>query len=296
METRIEDIKGVRTRLIHFDNLNEYVEVARNHGPSMHDIQNGVDEPEKWAGGVNVEGAHKLAHDGYYPDAPTVEEVISAIESDLAESMENTFEAVYDVAGSAVDVGRYLAGDPECMMDAIPIRVMRTGRVIRVAVPFGYSANVREESVRRRGAAVMALLEILGALQIPVEIYGTFVVVPQARRGNAKTPEQTAYTVRLVGPDGIMDKGTVTYALSHPSMLRKLGFSVMEATIPEKEHRSYHMGSGYGRPDKTRVEHLEINAENAIVLPNITSMDQWTTEECVAWVRGQVERIQTMQA
>src|ERR1700761_3635516 len=38
----------------------------------------------------------------------------------------------WDVQGSTVDVGQYLAGEPECMIDFPPVPVPATGRVVSI--------------------------------------------------------------------------------------------------------------------------------------------------------------------
>ena len=44
-------------------------------------------------------------------------------------------EPTWDVTGSEVDIGAYLSGVPECMVDAVPRQVSRRGKVVTFLVP-----------------------------------------------------------------------------------------------------------------------------------------------------------------
>lgn len=263
-----------------FLTLDEFIDKAIAHGAPK---SAGSD---KWAGG-SFEEAIAMAKDGYEPDNPTIEEIVSQIETSMASSMATTFDTVYGVEGAAVDIGRYLAGEPECMVESVPIKVMRTGRIIRVAVPVGISAGTDQKSIERRGAAVMALLDILARLQFPVEIYAVIAMHGEGKHGRLD------YTVKCVGAGDTIDRARVAYALCHRSMFRRLGFSVMDSEPSEIGVKFGHRGSFYGMPSwEAKLEDLEIGEENAIVLPQLTMSEKWSVDDCVSWVREQVERIQ----
>jgi hypothetical protein len=265
--------------------LDEFIRIAVQHGPRV-----GADLNVSWSGGTFSE-AIAMAKAGYKPENPTIDEIVESIETSLDSSMMTTFESFMDVTGDAVDVGRFLTGEPECMMTSLPIRVMRTGRVIRVAVPVAQSAATDEDTYLRRGAAVMALLEILGQLQIPMEIYA---VMAMHSRDNRES--RLDYAVKIVGAGEVLDHGRAAYALCHRSFFRQIGFSVMDS---EPDEIGYHFGANgayYGVPSwGAELADLEINDENAIVLPEVSMGDRWHVNTCVEWVREQVARIQAMQ-
>src|SRR5258708_4027099 len=56
---------------------------------------------------------------------------------------------VYDVAGGSVDIGRYLTGDPECMITWPLQPGSHAGKVISLGVPVTYSGGVPAEPVTR---------------------------------------------------------------------------------------------------------------------------------------------------
>ena len=59
-----------------------------------------------------------------------------------------------NVGGSEVDIDRYLAGEPECMVDyASPQGKVR---MVDVVVNTAFSSFVREETIIERGAAICA--------------------------------------------------------------------------------------------------------------------------------------------
>lgn len=244
---------------------------------------------DDWDGGWNFSDTIDHARtDGYSDAIPDAKQLLTRIETDLGEGMVQGFVQVFDVAGSEVDMGRYMSGIPECMAESVPMKVMRTGRVIQVAIPVCYSSDIHAETIKQRGAAVMALVDAFAMMQHPVEIYAV-----DARHGHTrKSANRFSYTIKVQGADEPLNMGRIMYALAHPSMLRKMGFAANWNEDAEFVER-FGIGFGYGTASyDARIEDLDINIENAIILPTLTSNYGWEEESAVKWIRKQLTMIE----
>jgi len=76
----------------------------------------------------------------------------------------------YDVAGGEVDIGRYLAGEPESMVEYALQPLSRAGRVLRLQVEVSQSWRVAAATIRAIGNAVVALADGLRVRGVGLEI------------------------------------------------------------------------------------------------------------------------------
>lgn len=224
---------------------------------------------------------------GWRDSIPEAERLIGRIEADLGDSMQDDFVSVFDVAGSEVDMGRFLTGEPECMRESMPMKVKSTGRVIKLAVPVCYPATVDADTVKKRGAAVMALVNAFAMHQHTVEVHA--VIAIEGRMRNQKMDRRLSYSIVVQEADQPLDMGRIMYALAHPTMLRQLGFAA-EHNEDDEARRTFSIGGSYGHPSyAAELDDLNINVENAIILPPLMSNYGWQTEEeCVAWIKDQM--------
>lgn len=280
----------------------EWLDAAEKGEPDMPDTYKepstwtSGNDREHWLGDGSFADTFKAASgDGYRRAIVDAEKLVAHIETDLGYAMVNDFQATYDVAGAEVDMGRFMAGEPECMVESLPMKVMRTGRVVKIAVPVCYPSTINAETVLARGAAVMALVNAFAMMQHPVEIYATTNIHGNWSKRNGTDGKQTSprlsYSVRVQDADQPLNMGRVMYALAHPTMLRHLSFAV-EHTEDEKVRGYFGVGGSYGHPSyECRIDDLNINVENAIILPPLMSNYGWSESESVAWITQQLAKI-----
>jgi hypothetical protein len=183
-----------------------------------------------------------------------VESVIDGVERthDL-----DTFTPVYDVTGGAVDVGRFLSGEPECMVDYLPVPTTDVGRVITLCASVTYSGAVDVESIKRRGHTVAALAFALTRIGLAVELWADMSA------GNSSVTHRARVLVK--GANDELDVARIMFAFTHPAMLRGIGFGVMNS-YPENIRDAYGRGL-YGSP----VDPKRDLPDGTIYLPSICS-------------------------
>jgi hypothetical protein len=101
-----------------YDSLSDFADYAENFSS---EVTTGRESPH-WAygepGHFGNDAAFRLARDGWQSKQDEAiniaEEAIREIETEMDI---DRWEPVWDVTGGAVDIGQYLAGEPECMME-----------------------------------------------------------------------------------------------------------------------------------------------------------------------------------
>lgn len=173
-------------------------------------------------------------------------------------------EASYDWGRTAeggrgeIDVATYLTGDPECIVARVDAS---TASSIRIYVDCSASFMVDGAKMTERGAILAAMIDALHQRGVLVELWA----------GQRMTNGESVYAswVKLKANTEPLDIQQVVYALAHPSFLRRLGFSALEA-----EPFAFQLGcvtGGYGR---SIVGHEDIR-----VMP--TSFFEKTSAACV---------------
>ncbi|WP_158884859.1 DUF7192 family protein [Amycolatopsis anabasis] len=222
--------------------------------------------------GASWEEAVQLAIDGW----PLALEEIDVTVSELRESAGlshsvTLLEPTWDVTGSEVDVGAYLAGVPECMVDAVPRQVSRRGKVITFLVPAGYSHRIEHKVIINRGLALATLCAAIIDAGHSVEIWSGFAGIVQL----PGTEQRYCGVTRVIAAGEPFDVGRLIFAAAHPAMLRRLWFGVWNAQ-PEAVAAAME-ADNYGHPPYT-CEATDLPAEitEPYVFPYLTEEDrQW---------------------
>ena len=243
-------------------------------------------------GGTFNQAMERATGKGYAEVLPEVERVAGRVSDQVFTSrLESTFQAVHDVAGSEVDIDRFLDGTPECMIESEPVRIARQGRAVRVAVNVSASWCTDEAVIRRRGAAVLALLDVLRRAQHPVEVWA--VVQVRAQKSDGAVGVTSVLVQRADEP---VDEGRLAFALAHPGFLRRLWFAC-EEQHPGGIRQAYsfgHTGGGYGIPvPKCREDCVPPDATGHTILVDGLGVGniKWTEEQGAEWINDQLDTL-----
>lgn len=179
-----------------------------------------------------------LALQGWTECRPDVDALLSDLQDSINNVMSDHYVVQHDVAGADVNMGLFMSGEPECMMQFVPEPEARMGRVVRVLVNGVVSGGTPKERIVKRGVAVLALVNTLHLMGVGIELW-----FESAIEG---TDKKTYSTVcKLHDSSQPLDIDNVMFALAHPSMLRRLVFSVQEQSKYKRQQRATE-GQGYG--------------------------------------------------
>jgi hypothetical protein len=180
---------------------------ARKHGPHGH--------PDKsWMGGMTHDEAKRAAYDGDAAGVETSDKLMAEFEALAPRS--RRWRTIDTVAGGAPNIGAYLAGSPLAMRRRQ--RALAQGAPLTIFVDVVSSAGISAKDLKKRGAAVLALVRVLGALR-PVSVY----MVAGGGSGGRDLPAAFV-AVRMDDP---MDLSRAAFFLGHPGAARGLAYSLM---------------------------------------------------------------------
>lgn len=183
----------------------------------------------------SFEEAENLARHGWNEIRPEIDALVDKIDSVVAPTLQPAFTNYFDVSGDSVDIGRFMDGEPECMLETKLAHIAKPGRVVSILVDGFYSASNRAEDIRARGVAIVALIDALEKMQHSAEVW-----LETSFRDSKLT-----YLVNLRRADQALNIDTLMFAIAHPSAYRRIGFAMQES-----EPREFKVGDGhsYGRP------------------------------------------------
>ena len=110
------------------------------------------------------------------------------------------------------------------MIDYVAEPQSRMGRVVKVMVNMVFSSYVKTDDIIKRGVVTVALIDTLHKLGVGVEVWSES---PTASQGVDKGDVCSQLT-KLHDSSEMLDINNLMFGVCHPSMLRRIGFSVTE--------------------------------------------------------------------
>jgi hypothetical protein len=254
-------LKGVHTRSTEFttkrqcvifgDNLNDvenWLQSTPRKWSVKHSESNGA--TQSWDLGAGYRGACRLAKDGWSEGANDLDARLQAI----MPASGRTARWGYSVAGSSVNIGRFLTGNPRCMRSRSR-RDMGSAPVFHIVVNVVASCAVRGEQMANYGTAIVGLIDRL-------ENTGKRVALDVMSVTKANdTRLATGWRVKAAGDH--VDLGAIAFAIAHPAAFRRFGFAMMERSPNSAESH------GYGRCADLIPEDVPDYTEGTMLLDGI---------------------------
>jgi len=231
-----------------------------------------------WAGTATYAEAMDLTRKGWADGLKDIKDLSEKIWSVVGQEIQKT-SFFYDVAGCQPDIDRYLAGEPENMIQFVSEKEQAgKGKIVKVFVNNVASSGITTAAMFGRGAAVVALVDALENLGFSCEVM-TADAIASTWRGDK---EILQYEVMLKRAGQSLDLDRLAFALAHPCWLRRLVFCAMEQESPEIR-RMFGVGANYGCPAESRGLTSD---ERGIEVPSLRYGEQtWTDlESATAWV------------
>lgn len=244
-----ELIEGSYSRMT-YNSLDEYADAAEKHVNREHLYAHGLHAGKKFTGHTDFEQALTLARSGWDEHLTgTIDLAESAVSMCERDHEELRPEMTFDVCGDSVDIGRYVTGEPECMVDYPLTPVSTSGKVITLCASTTHWAHASAESITRRGQAITALALALSRLGHAVEIWADY--------SSDGSTTHSRIRVLVKGANDTLDPSRILFAFAHPAMQRQIGFAVRHGQ-PEKFRRDQGVDSGtYGHVGKVEQNMTE---------------------------------------
>lgn len=266
----------------YFDTWGDYLDYCE-HAP-RDDRRLSPDNPStgegsyqrKFSGVSSFKEAMNLALTGWEEGANRSKKLADPL-FDRVSSLIEKPEIVYDVTGMQIDIGRYMDNEPECWQRyEYKIDQGDGTRIIKMFYNVSASAGITKEVIEAKGAVASVMIELLEYAGNRVELY----VGDAGVGGNYKFENY----VLLKKADQPLDMPRIAFAVSHPAMLRRLGFACIER-IPLEWWNSFQYG--YGHPEEmTQKDEYDIYIGKSML-----GAPQWTNEhEAQLWVIEQLKK------
>jgi len=183
----------------------------------------------------------------------------------LDESIANlgtTVQFSFEVSGDEPDIDRYLADDPENMIEPF-VDPSTAGRNVKLLMNAGQHAFVAADQIERRGVVVATALDVLTTAGYGVQV-DVFERTRASRGLFGSSGDMTVeYRIPIVGAGSYMNIDTLSFCLIHPSFLRRLIFALNESEPDDiRDDMGFYSGGGYGQPLYAELR----EGENTVVI------------------------------
>lgn len=236
-------------RTMHFrqlDSIGEMID-AMQHAPEQQEQSDlgaaslRTDE-ERWSGTRTMDEAIELARYGWEDGRQRLRQVVGRVAIDQLVGRRPIVESRLDFAGDEVDIGAYLHGEPEHMVD-YQVRQDTHGKQAMMYVNASMSSRVSSERIMQRGGALYAAIEALRT-----EGYSLGLTMVESTQNNSFS-HYAEYQIPVVRPGEYLDIDTAAFCLAHPAFLRRGVFALNEHESNDLRYSMGFMaGQGYGEP------------------------------------------------
>lgn len=233
-------------------------------GGSYHTSQTSRQEPDDWNGGEDFEKNLERCTEGWDEHRSQVNQNAGQITADAYRETESLRpHAVVDFFGGAVDMGRYVTGDPENMIDFKLAPSNGQDKVCTLLVGVTANCGQNASDMVKRGAAIVALIDILAGTGRAVEVWVEATTWKDLEyKGGKRIGQGNSCSVLVcVKPaNGPMDLDQLLYMVAHPGAFRKSMFAAWEGMDQDGPHMSDVLSWGYGFPSNDLVHGDTVDA------------------------------------
>lgn len=259
-------------RFTDYSDLLDYAEVKPTGGCSSRDGS------LEFTGTCDFAECMNLARNGWKKGAE-VDRMRAAIDKELQTiyTAPTGRRLAMSVAGHAPNIGQYLTGRPDCMYrwkitERKPVISILANNAARYDTPTSVIIN--------RGAALVALI-------VALQAQGRSVAIDCLATCVDNYDQIYCITVPLKKAYAPLEIDRLVFALCHPSMLRRISFSVSEHENGEiRSTFGFRSGAGYGRPCDPPKEtiaayslYAPICSKNSGIWDTPKAAAQWLFEE-----------------
>ena len=237
--------------------LDEAVEkLDPQNAPARSDLSSISNEAsEDWDLGLGYPKAWKFVRMGWIEKAGE----LSRYTAGINDILEDHVDSFWDVTGESVDVGRFLSGEPECMLNFNH----REDKLITFEVNISARCSVDAHHLFNRGIAVAAGVAALQARGYGVRL-AVYDAVDTSNGGIAS--HKTVIEINRFGD--YIDPGRIAFFIAHPGALRRLMFRLQEhESDAVRREYGFHSGGGYGYPANPREPDPTFEGECIVNIP-----------------------------
>ncbi|QXO14364.1 hypothetical protein SEA_CHASER_137 [Mycobacterium phage Chaser] len=236
--------EGRDRSVITFESFHDLINQNREH--DYRSAHMGDGGGKRFYGCDNMQEADKLARQGLPRSGVEAIKLASQNVALMAGELHRPmFDETYDVSGAVVDMGRYVEGEPECMVQYYPVEEPGQSKIVALILNVTYNCMISAEAIKKNGQAMMALVEAIETTGMQAEIWVDMYV----SGGWDATKKYARTAVRLKKAGEPFDVSMFMYALTHNSFLRCHLFNAMHLHPADvRKTCGIYPEGGYGSP------------------------------------------------
>lgn len=228
-------------------------------------------------GAEDWDGACALAGTGWLEGTRKVQAMATKLAGHVAGRRPKQVPVLSATMPGALDIGRYAAGQPDCMvvLEDSEDETETAGRgVVKVRFNESVSGSVSGDAIFVRGAACVILVDWLEQAGYRVELE----LATANRAGIGQVELVGVTTVTLKRAEDALDMDRLSFALCHPATLRRFAFARFER-MPEALQQQVQFG--YGTPADMPAEDGTIDLPSHLGEAGPDAALRWVCEELV---------------
>lgn len=270
-------LDGLSEAIDYMDHAEEQQKMSKMEADSL-----GSDDPE-WYGTVNMKQAIEVARYGWEEGREYLRGAVGRVALDSLIGRRHAVNPVLSYAGDEVDIGTFLYGDPEHMIN-YPLHYDKQGKQATVLVHTSVTCDVSAERIMRRGAALYTVIEVLRADGYSLGLTIINACKSSRNGGNIAGVE---YQIPIIQPGEYLGIDTAAFCLAHPSFIRRLGFAIREHESKEiREKMGFTKNGGYG----TSCSMFSPIPPNSILIDKGEGLDLQGDDDIQAFAQRIVDR------
>ncbi len=182
-----------------------------------------------WSGGLTWDEAKRMAKSGWTDGMKEIEKYQAKISPIVAQKVLRPIQ-IYAQTGYSVDVGAFLANEPECFITREFEARNYPGKVYKVVCSISFSAAIKPETIIQRGAMICALIDAIEYAVHRAEVICNDAMSANSydRTGKNKASGWLEISIVVKKANQPLEMTDLAFCLAHPSMLRRIMFSVAE--------------------------------------------------------------------
>ena len=233
----------------------------------------------EWTGSGSFPEAINLARKGWPEGLAEIVRFVIKVEK-LVMSYIPEPTTKFDVVGDVIDMGRFIEGDPECMVSLVDgqnTKKIAQGKIVHVVLNIDAAGSSDIYTFFRRGAAGVALIDAL-------ERTGRRVIA-DAIANTVSRSRLLETRIRVKNADEHIQLDKLAFLFAHPSILRRILFAAWER-LPNDVRKLYgfHGSWGYGC-----VGHVPKEDQGDLYVDRLVGSYHKTEEEVTQYVLEQLK-------
>ncbi|MCA1800753.1 MAG: hypothetical protein LC650_05620, partial [Actinobacteria bacterium] len=184
-----------------------------------------------------------------------------------------------DYHGAFIDIGTYVSGRPDCWIAETESQDVHTsGRIKRIAVGASFMGGVSPTQYRRRGASIMAIIDLLEEQGFRVQL--DLIATSNAGRGSHSTK------IRAKQAEDSLNREKLAYALMQSDYFRRFVFGLRGLRHSDIFHKDGG-GATINLKHAEKPDGTPYSEDYDLLFPNADD-DYWNDYNTVKGARGTI--------